>query len=231
MSNTKGNYRQHLASNNGWQQVNANSFWGEIASSDHIIQVYEEDEVMTTSVASFIEEGIHSNETCVVILTPEHIHAIEKKLRQRGFNVDTLIDEHRYIPYDAEETLAKFMVEDWPDRPLLYLTVSELLVTAKASGRKIRCMGEMVYLLWRQGLEEATIQLEAIWNELYDKDPFLLYCVYKRESFEGDIFNKLSTICCAHHKIIAGTESNSDDIVYRNLDGERRESAEVLLAR
>lgn len=56
--------------------------------------------------------------------------------------------EDRYIPLDAVETPAKFIVNGWPDNALFDKTVRELVSRARKDGRRVRMFGEMVAALW-----------------------------------------------------------------------------------
>ena len=49
--------------------------------------------------------------------------------------------------------------------------------------RTIRVYGEMVDLLWKDGLEAAAIRLETLWNQLADTHDFNLLCGYSMGNF------------------------------------------------
>jgi len=39
---------------NEWQQSTSHVFWGEIAPSDHLVQIYENDDVILDSLQGFV---------------------------------------------------------------------------------------------------------------------------------------------------------------------------------
>ena len=57
-------------------------------------------------------KDLNAGESVIVIATASHRVSLEFRLRAIGFHVPDLIREDRYITADAEETLAKFMI-DW----------------------------------------------------------------------------------------------------------------------
>ena len=226
--------RNHFGSMNGtkeWMKVPVNKFWGEIASRDHIVQMYENDKILINSLAGFVRDGVNSRDTTIIIATPLHLAKLEEKLEQDGIDLYAEINENRFVAVDAEETLQSFMIDDWPDAPLFFLTVSELIQSVKVEGRPIRAFGEMVALLWERGLKGATVQLEYLWNKFAEKEAFSLFCAYPRSAFSDDLHNSLSGICCAHSKILAGTEGDSTEVIYRSVDRKRPDSNSSLLSR
>jgi hypothetical protein len=204
-----------VSNKSGWKQVQADIFWGEIAPCDHVLQVYENEGVFIDALAGFVGSGINANEACIVIATHIHLKALEARLKSYGLQIDTLISENRYIPLNAEETLARFMINGWPDDTLFMNTVSELLQKAKGNkNRKVRAFGEMVALLWAQGNNGATVRLEHLWNEFCSKETFCLFCAYPKAGFTEDINNSFNHICTAHSKMIAGSEKQLIQISY-----------------
>jgi PAS domain S-box-containing protein len=79
------------------------------------------------------------------------------------------------------------------------------LARAAAKGEKpgIFAFGEMVALLWAEGMANAAIRLEQIWNELAVTHSFTFRCAYPIKKFDreedGELFQK---ICAEHSEII-----------------------------
>ena len=199
-----------------WQRSNAKIFWGEIAPCDHVVQIYEDDNVFLDMLAGFAGSGINAGDCVVIIATTSHLIALEERLESLGVHVDSLIDNDRYIPLDAEKSLARFMVNDWPDEKRFNEFVTELLKRAHKYNRQVRAFGEMVALLWAQGHNGATVQLEHLWNQFCDKEAFCLFCAYPKSGFTQDINESIRHICGTHSKIISGTEKPMTELLYKN---------------
>jgi hypothetical protein len=201
-----------------WQRNPTEIFWGEIAPCNHILQIYESDTVFLDTLAGFVGNGINAGDCCIVIATEAHLLSLEARLKEYGIYIETLLSDNRYIPLSAEDTLAKFMVNGWPDETLFMQTVSELFKTARKQNRRVRAFGEMVAILWAQGHNGATVQLEDLWNKFCQKEEFCLFCAYPKSGFTGDINNSIAHICGAHSKMIGGSEKQLTEVFYRDMD-------------
>src|SRR5687767_3168037 len=110
-----------------WQTAGADIFWKEIAVHEHVVQLYENDEVFLETLAGFVGGCINAGDCCIVIATKSHLNALNVRLREHVVSVPTLISDYRYIPLDADETLSKFMINDWPDEQLFNQAVSGII--------------------------------------------------------------------------------------------------------
>lgn len=202
---------------NRWMKTKADVFWGEIAPCNHILQIYENDEVFIETLAGFVGTGIKSGDCSIVIATRSHLDQLEEKLLSKGFNTQLLTENESYIPLDAEEILASFMVDGWPVKELFQKTVSTIVERAHCRNRPVRAFGEMVAILWAQGNCGATVQLEALWNDYMHTQDFSLFCAYPMSGFTEDINVSIDKICCQHSKILANTTENMSEIIYKDL--------------
>ena len=182
-------------------------FWGEIAPCEHLLQIYEDDGVLLDTLQGFIGGALRVGESAVVIATAAHLDALEQRLEASGMDVVTALAQNQYIPLDAEQTLARFMVNGWPDDELFAQAVTEILTRARGNGRRVRAFGEMVALLWDQGHCGATVRLEHLWNGLCQAEGFSLFCAYPKTGVTRGAAESMHEICAAHSKTIAGGAS------------------------
>jgi hypothetical protein len=150
----------------------------------------------------------------IIIATENHLNNLDKRLRNQGFDPDVLIRENQYFPLEANETLSKFMINGWPEEDLFQEFITDLIAKAKANGRKVRAFGEMVAVLWANGLNGATVRLENLWHKVHALDNFSLYCAYPKSGFTRGYQDSLDQICRAHSKIIDGDNRPSTEIYY-----------------
>jgi MEDS: MEthanogen/methylotroph, DcmR Sensory domain len=151
----------------------------------HAVQFYEDTDSLCRIVGDFIGNGLEQGEPAIVIATPTHTAAIDECLRGRGLEVDALKHLGDYITVDAREALGMFMVDALPDARAFRHTMGETIRLA-SRGREnatVRAYGEMVDLLWKDGLEAAAIRLETLWNELANARGFKLLCGYSMGNF------------------------------------------------
>jgi hypothetical protein len=205
-------------SKEGWTKTSDQVFWGEIAPCEHVVQIYENDDAFISLLTGFVTGGFQALESVVLIATESHITALDKKLQDLGYPVSQLISKHQYIRLEAEETLSRFMVNDWPDENLFNHVVQGVITRAKADGRKVRAFGEMVAILWAKGQVGATVRLEQLWNKFCENEAFCLFCAYPQSGFMQDASDSLLHICSAHSKMITGVAKSKKDLFYKTVE-------------
>ena len=158
-------------------------FWRDMAPSGHACQVYADPGKLLESLTAYVGGALWSNEAAIVIATRPHLDRLDGLLRQSGLDLGHFRADDRYISLPAEGTLARFMVDDWPDEPLFRQVIGGVLERARRGGRPVRAYGEMVAVLWGRGDYQAAIRLEHLWNRLLEGNQFRLLCGYERAEF------------------------------------------------
>ena len=200
-----------------WEKSTHQGFWGEIAPCEHVLQIYEDDQVFMDLLTGFVSGGIKAGDCVIVIATAAHLKTLEDQLAADGFNTFELKLKDQFIPMDAHAALAQFMVNGWPDELLFKHFVTQLIARAQRKKRKVRTFGEMVAILWAQGLNGATVQLEDLWNRFCETEAFCLFCAYPKSGFTQDALDSMMHICGAHSKVIAGWGKSKTELMYQNL--------------
>src|ERR1043165_8059574 len=127
-----------MSSNYDLHQGGTEVFWGEIAPSEHLVQIYEDEGVFLDTLEGFVSGGLKVGDSVILIATVAHLTALEERLRAGGLDVESARSQDRYIALVTEEVLEKFMVRDWPDDELFRKVVSDLITRARKSGHKVR---------------------------------------------------------------------------------------------
>ena len=187
-------------------------FWGELSPCGDLIKMYEDDDAFLDSLASFASEGIHTTEATIIIATSSHLRGLETRLFLNGINPDAARESGLYIPLDAKETLARFMVYGLPDETSFRQLLISLIERAKSN--RIRALGEMVALLWGQGFKSATVKLQEFWSSFGRNEAFNLFCEYPQYGFTKDIRNSISDISRKHSEIIADWKKREYEAVH-----------------
>lgn len=202
----------------GWQSANANVFWRDIARFDHIIQIYESEGVLLDALTGFVFSAIECDEAAVIIATDAHLNKLEDRMETYDLNVEKLIASKKFIPLNAEEVLAEFMVNNMPDKVLFKKVLSTLFTTASSNNKKkIMAFGEMAALLWKKGNEKAAIELEHLWSDMSRHDSFSLFCAYPKSAFNPDEKNSEPVVCSTYTKMICGKTKQLTHIYYKQL--------------
>ena len=186
------------------QQVQTAAFWAEISACDHFVQLYESDDVFMDTLTGYVAGGLRAGEGVIVIATPDHRQELDERLRAMGLDLTGAKEHDQFIVMDAQEMLAKFAPNGWPDQELFTEVVADLLCRASRNRRKVRAFGEMVALLWAKGHCGGTVRLEHLWHELCARESFSLFCAYPKIGFTEHPKESLARVCALHSKVLAG---------------------------
>lgn len=185
--------------------------WQDSDQQAHVVQFYESDAFLADEVGRFIGMALGAGDAAVVIATEAHREQIERNLDRRGLDMARAIGQGRYVPLDAAETLAKFMVGGMPDADRLREVVGPVLARAAAAScnkkARIAAFGEMVALLWAEGKQDAAIRLEQLWNTLAETYSFSLRCAYPMNGFARKDDTEPFLKICAEHSSVVPAES------------------------
>jgi PAS domain S-box-containing protein len=186
---------------------------------EHLLQFYGADErVLFTNVSRYLQQGLEQGERLLVIAVPEHREAFIRELEALGADPQTAISEEKLLLLDAEEELAKFMIDGQPDWLRFESTISGAVrqIQLSSTHRGVRAYGEMVGVLWRAGQFTAAVQLEQFWNRLLRSAGLKLFCAYPIDIFSGE-FQSVSVgpLLCAHtHLVPSGENADFDTALH-----------------
>ena len=177
----------------------------------HAVQFYSRDEFLVSELARLVGTSLASGQCSIVIATKEHRERLNSCLEEQGLNLDLAVEEDRYFPLDAAETLATFMGESRPDKCRFTEAMDRILLRANKRASKgdlrLTVFGEMVALLWAEGQIDAAIQLEELWNDLAERHDFSLTCAYPTRFFDRPEHAEPFLRVCAAHSTLVPDES------------------------
>jgi hypothetical protein len=178
----------------------------------HAVRFYESPESLCRIVAGFLSEGLRAHQPALAIATPEHRAGISEALGAQGVDVAALQTSGDLLLLDAEETLAKFMVDGMPDAKRFQAVATDVIQRA-CRGRMnctIRAYGEMVDVLWKKGQSVAAVRLEMLWNKLAATQDFSLLCGYAMGNFyKGTQQQEI----CDHHTHVVTEDGTMGPVV------------------
>ena len=178
------------------------AFWAELRPCDHLVEIYEAEEDFLDSLETYVQGGLDAGESIVLIATADHLRALERRLSKGAVDLQEARRAGRYIEVDPEETLARFMVNGWPDEQRFKEVIGGLLARAHANGAKVRAFGEMVAFLWGRKLYAATVRLEHLWHRFCVEEGFSLLCAYPVSGPTSSLGRSMREICTVHSHVI-----------------------------
>jgi hypothetical protein len=171
----------------------------------HAVQFYKDENSLVSLVAKFLADGFKQTQPGVIIATPEHRAAIEERLGAYHLDVRRLKQLGDLVVLDAREVLDTIMADAMPHPRLFSHVIGTVFeqVARVHPDRPIRAYGEMVNVLWKDGMGAAAIRLETLWNELARSHNFKLLCGYSMGNFYKDA--AVGEIARQHSHLLAET--------------------------
>jgi anti-sigma regulatory factor (Ser/Thr protein kinase) len=169
---------------------------------DHVVQFYRRDEELLARIGAYLAEALQGGGAVVVLASASRRAGLETTLAAQGVDLPAGREAGLLCIADADETLARFLVEGRPDPRLFLDVVGHFINQAGLGGRPVYVYGEMVAVLWEAGHVNTAIAVEALWNELRQELPFSLFCAYPAEAVTGGDRAALAQVCGMHSGVI-----------------------------
>ena len=180
--------------------MNWNEVLREPSHGDHIVQTYQDLGFLAEAVAEYLGTGLRRGEAAIIIARPQHSEAFLQKLAGAG-------EPGQLVVLDAEQTLARFMVDGMPQWNAFRAVIGGLIAQVRLQYPAVRAYGEMVDILWQEGKRDAAIRLEEYWNELTRLQTFSLFCAYAMDALDPKAYAGLESVCKAHTHFIPARDA------------------------
>jgi anti-sigma regulatory factor (Ser/Thr protein kinase) len=169
---------------------------------EHRVKFHESDSELVTTAAHFLSDALGAGGRAVVIATPQHRREIEKELTALGHSLFGKEKPKRYLGLDAASALETIRIGAKIDPKRFDVAIGDVMVEAAEAGGPLAAFGEMVDLLWEEGLAATALELEEEWNLLADRLSFRLLCGYSLERKYAQEFSTARLLCLAHSRLI-----------------------------
>lgn len=178
--------------------------------SEHSVLFYESDRELVENISRFAGSALGAGNSAIIVATQAHRDALHESLAIRGLNLESPSLKRRYWPLDVEETLARLMVNGFPDPSSFADIMNPLLKRAGAASLNrsgaVVVYGEIVAILWARQKADAAMELERFWNDLARTKSFSLLCGYPASLFMGAGRDRhLPRLCAEHTTIVSRT--------------------------
>jgi hypothetical protein len=183
----------------------------------HRVAFYRTDADLIEVAVDTFSEPLRRGEQVLVIATEAHRRAFRAALDER-FGSDPASVDSLLTMLDARETLSEFMVDGRPDPARFEATIGDLVRRTLHRGHGLCAFGEMVALLWEDGLPQAALELEQLWNALQERHTFTLLCAYPTSLVvtEKDPSGYVD-VGSVHSSIVSGPPTAADAEVVRHF--------------
>ena len=172
------------------------------ASFTHEVAFYADDAAFSHGFTEFIERNLNSGNAVVMAVTESHRTSIIRNLHRDGVDI-ACSQRGSYVLLDAQDTLSKFMINDWPDSARLARVLRELIERIPKSQEekqsRVAVCGELAPTLLVEGKTRAAIEVEHLWDEITRTLGIDTLCGYLSSSFHGNTEAQAFESICAEH--------------------------------
>jgi hypothetical protein len=161
--------------------------------SDHIVQLYQDEEFLSRAVCRFAAAALAHGEGVILVPTAAHWEAFCPRLEAEGVDINAAQSQGQLTVVDADELLPRFMGEKMPDAPLFLGLAGEAVARARGRDRypKVRWWGEMVNVLWERGNAAASMALEDLFDQLAHEQEIAIFCSFLMDNFDGEVHTRM----------------------------------------
>jgi hypothetical protein len=169
----------------------------------HGVRFVDNPRALARIVAGFLTEGFAAGAAGIVVADPVLRAAIILELNLHAHDVLELERSNRLLLLDARATLSRFMVNGKLNPRRFTDAMCEAIRGAKPVDQKatLRIFGQMVDVLWQDGLKAEAIALERMWNQFAQTETFSLLCGYTLGDFYKDAH--FADVCAQHTHLVS----------------------------
>ena len=123
------------------------------AEREHGVHFYRDADCLCDAVAAFLEVGLATGETVLVVMAEQNRRRLAPRLRARGIDIDASVEAGQLAVFDAEVALCELMVDGAPHPERFERLVGGLIEGVRAARPRapVRVYGEMVDVLVQRG--------------------------------------------------------------------------------
>jgi hypothetical protein len=170
---------------------------------DHFVQLYQDEAFLADAVAEYVGAGLREGEAAVLIATPQHVQIFQRALERRGLYPQAALRRGQLRLLDARDTLSRLTKDGSPDWQPFHELCGGVIAEMRLQYPRVRAYGEMVDVLWQDGMRDEAVRLEGFWHLLGKLQTFSLLCAYGIDNLDAAAYDRgLDCVCRAHTHLI-----------------------------
>ena len=200
--------RSPIKDDSGDHPQSWNRLLSEAAPSEHVVQLYQDQDFLNRAVCRFAAAALANGEGVILVPTVRHWNSFRPRLVAEGVNVAAAQERGQLTIVDADELLPRFMHNAMPDSPVFLGLAADVVARVRGGGRypKVRWWGEMVNILWERGDVAASMNLEDLFDQLAQKHDIAIFCSFLMDNFNGDIHTRILPRLSENHSHLIPVE-------------------------
>jgi DNA-binding NarL/FixJ family response regulator len=176
----------------------------------HEVGLHSDEASLLDDYARFSEAAVRAGTSLIVVLSQPRADLLHHKLRARGIDVDGALRHRTYLVLEVLDTLARFVVDGRLDEVRFWNAASTLIIqAARAPGgnrRRVAACGECAPTLMREGMVQAAMSLERLWDDVARTFDVDVFCGYLADDLRCDGDAAAFQTICASHSAVRGRQ-------------------------
>jgi DNA-binding NarL/FixJ family response regulator len=156
----------------------------------HEAGFYSDESSVLDAYARFAEAALDAGNGLLMVVASSRRDQLYQRLQARGIDIDHTIKERRCLWRDVPAALSSFMVDGRVDEARFWNAASALIMeAARASKRdppRVSVCGDGAATLLQDGLTDAAIRLEQLWDDVARTFNVDIFCPYSCQSLRCD---------------------------------------------
>ncbi len=170
----------------------------------HAVHLSDDPSYLTVRVGEYLAAAVANGGVAVAAVAPTHLRALELALPTHGVDVASALREGTLVLLDAEDARHRLVESGSLDPRVFQAIVGDVVRRHARPGRPTHVYGEIVALLWRDGLVAEALELETLWNALAEDVSFSLLCAYPTHLVAADGWREALDRVCSLHTSVTG---------------------------
>lgn len=170
----------------------------------HAVHLSDDPADLTVRVVEYLAAAVANGGVAVAAAAPMHLRTLELALPTHGVDVASALREGTLVLLDAEDARHRLVESGSFDARAFHATVGDVVRLHARPGRPTHVYGEIVALLWRDGLVAEALELETLWNALAEDVSFSLLCAYPTHLVVADGWREALDRVCSLHTSVTG---------------------------
>lgn len=156
----------------------------------HEAGFYADESSLLDGYAMFIAGALDAGNGLVMVFSPLRRNRLKQPLRARGIDLDRALTDGRCLWMDVAAVLSSFMVGDRVDEGRFWSAATAVIMEAARISRvdppRLSACGECAPTLLQDGLTDAAIQLEQLWDDVTRTFNVDIFCPYSCHGLQCD---------------------------------------------
>ena len=156
----------------------------------HEAVFYADESSLVDDYTTFAEAALKAGSGLVILVTSSRRDRIYQRLQARGIDIDRAIKERRCLWLDVPAALSSFMVDGRVDEARFWSAAGALIMEAARGSTlnppRVSACGDCAATLLHDGLVDAAVQLEQLWDDVSRTYNIDILCPYSGHGLRCD---------------------------------------------